>query len=215
MSMPAKNYPSGWRKVRQEVLERDGYRCQIRTRVCTVAATEVDHIIPLEHGGAVLDPINLRAACRPCNRFRVDKDRWRSGRTSITLVWGPPCAGKTTYVEQNAEPGDLIVDLDKIAQSLGSPSTHDHDPAILSSAQRVRSQLLDQLRRGKTEAARAWIVSTHKDAPSIFPHHKQVLLDPGAGVAHKRADAALRPSRWHQLIDEWYSVPPSTGSRDW
>jgi 5-methylcytosine-specific restriction endonuclease McrA len=27
----------------------------------------VDHIIPLAHGGARLDPANLRAACSHCN----------------------------------------------------------------------------------------------------------------------------------------------------
>jgi hypothetical protein len=33
---------------------------------------------------------------------------------TVTLVTGPPCAGKTTYVNTHARPGDLILDQDTI-----------------------------------------------------------------------------------------------------
>lgn len=59
--------------VRIPVLERDGYRCQIRGKKCTVVANDVDHIIPLAFGGALLDRSNLRAACAACNRGRRTK----------------------------------------------------------------------------------------------------------------------------------------------
>jgi hypothetical protein len=35
----------------------------------------------------------------------------------VKLVCGPPAAGKTTYVLHNFTPGDIIIDLDVIAQS--------------------------------------------------------------------------------------------------
>lgn len=54
--------------MREVILERDGYECQIRDPGCVKVATEVDHIRPLSEGGAFLDPANLRAACRKCNR---------------------------------------------------------------------------------------------------------------------------------------------------
>lgn len=33
----------------------------------------------------------------------------------ITVVTGPPCSGKSTYVRTHARPGDIIVDFDAIA----------------------------------------------------------------------------------------------------
>lgn len=36
-----------------------------------------------------------------------------SSRT-VTLVAGPPCAGKTTYVTERAQPGDLVLDQDAL-----------------------------------------------------------------------------------------------------
>jgi 5-methylcytosine-specific restriction endonuclease McrA len=64
------------RRVRQAVLERDGYRCQIGAPGCLERATQVDHIVPRSHGGAMWDPDNLRAACERCNQGR--RVRWAS-----------------------------------------------------------------------------------------------------------------------------------------
>lgn len=37
----------------------------------------------------------------------------------VILVAGPPCAGKTTYVEQHASPSDTVVCFDTLARQLG------------------------------------------------------------------------------------------------
>ena len=76
---------NGWRwaQVRRQVLARAGGRCEIRNpQVCTVVATQVDHVLPLSEGGDPYDMRWLRAACRQCNSARnrttptVD-DGWR------------------------------------------------------------------------------------------------------------------------------------------
>lgn len=71
-----------WRRVRLEVLERDGWLCQIRGPRCSVQADQADHIVPFARGGDAYDPANLRAACAPCNLGR-------RARTS-SLVSGAP-----------------------------------------------------------------------------------------------------------------------------
>ena len=42
----------------------------------------------------------------------------------IHVVSGPPCGGKSTYVDSHAQPGDLRIDYDKIALSLGAEESH-------------------------------------------------------------------------------------------
>lgn len=70
--MPKAPYASAaWRKIRLEVLERDGWRCRVRLPGCTDIATCVDHIMPIVQGGRWLDPLNLRASCTHCNSARV------------------------------------------------------------------------------------------------------------------------------------------------
>ena len=52
---------------------RDGHRCRIQYTVCTVVATEVDHILPAMGGGS--DQVwNLQAACGPCHRSKSGRE---------------------------------------------------------------------------------------------------------------------------------------------
>jgi 5-methylcytosine-specific restriction endonuclease McrA len=73
-------YAGPWRRIRREVLERDGHRCQIRADGCTQNATEVDHILPVSMGGEWYDKDNLRAACQRCNNARNVKHKTTASR---------------------------------------------------------------------------------------------------------------------------------------
>ena len=64
-------YHGPWPKVRKLILERDHHLCQINGPRCTTTATDVDHIISWQNGGAWYDLNNLRAACARCNRGRT------------------------------------------------------------------------------------------------------------------------------------------------
>ncbi len=61
---PWYDWPRG---LREAILARDGWRCQIRGKRCTDIATQIDHIVPVRAGGDWFDPDNLRAACQRCN----------------------------------------------------------------------------------------------------------------------------------------------------
>jgi 5-methylcytosine-specific restriction endonuclease McrA len=79
-----------WRRVRLVVLERDGGLCQIRGPGCKVDADQVDHVVPVELGGAWYDERNLRAACGPCNRGRASAgDRVGTWRTNARYSTAP------------------------------------------------------------------------------------------------------------------------------
>lgn len=55
--------PRDWARIRRDILDRDGYRCRLGSPVCTIEATEVDHIAR----GDDHRESNLQAVCRNCH----------------------------------------------------------------------------------------------------------------------------------------------------
>lgn len=70
-------YGKSWYKLRQRILERDNYLCQsclMQGRYVT--ATDVDHIVPVAHGGTD-DESNLQSLCHECHKVKTAKERLR------------------------------------------------------------------------------------------------------------------------------------------
>ena len=67
-----RGYNHRWRKVRIQVLKRDGGLCQSCLKDGRVTeASEVDHIVPTAAGGAFYDDDNLQSICRPCHQAKT------------------------------------------------------------------------------------------------------------------------------------------------
>lgn len=138
----------------------------------------------------------------------------------ITVVTGPPCSGKTTYVRTHAKPGDIVIDFDLIAQALGSATPHDHSSAV--------RHVTIQARRAAIGAALTvhhqtpvWIVDCNISGDRMRAYRRAgariITLTVDADELHRRASRE-RPGLWHKLIDGW--TPPAgaeltAGSRTW
>jgi hypothetical protein len=199
--MPKPQYAGPWQRLRRIVLERDGGLCQIRAHRCTTKATEVDHINPVDLGGSWWDLDNLRASCKPCNVGRVaaqQLESWRQG-PPITLVYGPPGAGKTTYVAQHAKPGELVVDYDAIASALGADRAQSEQ--IHEAVMAARNAVLTKIRQNRTGAPAVWIISANPRAAEMFPHHEAVYLNPGCDIS--KSQAVGRTAGALAAVDGW------------
>ena len=143
--MAKPQYSGPWQRIRPQILARDGGTCQIGAPGCTTIATQVDHITPVHAGGAWYDPTNLRAACANCNNRRADNkptEQWRTAKTRIVLVIGPPGAGKTTWVADNKGPNDLVVDYDQLAGAIGGAPNPTHDAPLSPSKSKAKANPL-------------------------------------------------------------------------
>lgn len=50
--------------------------------------------------------------------LQTHPDSLRRSRIPLTIVCGPPCSGKTTYVTENSRAGGRFIDLDIIRKRL-------------------------------------------------------------------------------------------------
>ena len=88
------------------------------------------------------------------------------GQKHVFLVYGSPCAGKTTYVQQVATRNDIIVDLDRIHGAICSCAQYDKPDATKQVAFALRDVLLTEIRTAGTRRRwqDAYIIGTYPDA---------------------------------------------------
>lgn len=128
----------------------------------------------------------------------------------IVVLAGPPCSGKTTLAHRmaQAEQGDVVLDYDTIAHTMGSPVHWLHPEPWRTQAEHEMQHAI--LRAHQTPGTgTAWVLRT---APR--PAHRErlaqqwgchvYLLDPGEQECRRRAVADSRPSGTRQSIGLWY-----------
>ena len=125
----------------------------------------------------------------------------------IHIVTGPPCAGKSTYVTENAKDGDLRVDYDLIAQALGATNSHAADGLIKQAAFDAREGAIRTAL--KDAEAEAWIIHTTPSSEHLKMYEEAgaelIELDPGYDVCMERAINDNRPQQTIDGIEKYYS----------
>lgn len=125
----------------------------------------------------------------------------------VTLVTGPPCSGKTTYVHRHAHPADTVLCLDELARAAGSARRHQHEPHHWDAAQVEYEQRLADLAH---HDGTAWVVATAAD-PDERQHLADtcradtvlvLLVDAGTCIARARQDR--RHGHTHHVIRQWH-----------
>jgi predicted kinase len=129
--------------------------------------------------------------------------------TQITVVCGPPCSGKTTWVQERARPTDAVVDYDDIAQQLGSPRTHGHHYRYHQPTEALIAQVIDAIRQGRF--ARAWVIRTEQAEAQRLADDLQgelVVIDAPDDVLLERAKQRPDPQRTADAIKAWRASHP-------
>lgn len=112
-----------------------------------------------------LNPDNIEVLCHDCHNAAHNRFGYAVGAKRVYLVYGSPCAGKTTYVNSIATRNDLIVDLDKIHRAICICGLYDKPDATKRVAFNVRDYLLDEVRTAtpRRKWQDAYIIGTYPD----------------------------------------------------
>jgi 5-methylcytosine-specific restriction protein A len=78
-----------WRRLREQILQRDKYLCQHCQRAGRVReATEVDHKTPLSKGGTD-KPENLQSLCSSCHEAKTMHDQGVKAKVAVGVDGWP------------------------------------------------------------------------------------------------------------------------------
>lgn len=127
---------------------------------------------------------------------------------ALTVVIGPPCAGKSTWAREHAKRDDLIIDFDKLAIALAGPGAdpHDHPPPLMAVAKAARNAAIDAAVK-QADRVDVYVIHSNPSAERLAEYRRGgaqvVTVDPGRDVVRERCKAE-RPARMFAAIDAWY-----------
>lgn len=144
--------------------------------------------------------------CRHKQRRRKTAAPAVSTEAKTTLVWGPPCAGKNTYVEQHKTHGDLVVDFDAVITALGGAGSHDQPEELRPFAFDCVDAVMKRLASGDHIVGRAWVIQSAPTRADRRPFRgcDLVGLVPDQETCRQRA-MRERPEAWLGYIDAWFA----------
>lgn len=157
-----------------------------------------------------LNPANVDIVCKQCHD-RVHLRYGFNGKRKVYLVYGAPCSGKTTFVEQIAERGDLIVDINEISRAISGCTLYDKPEKLNRQVYAIRDLLIDQIRTRTGQWTTAFIVGG-------YPHKLQreqlaekvgaelVYIDVTSEEAILRAKASrgVMARQYESYIEKWF-----------
>jgi len=159
-----------------------------------------------------LNPDNLMVLCHDChdaihNRFGHKPEH------GVYLVYGPPLSGKTTYVMEHMQRGDLTVDMDALYSAVSLQPEYDKPNELLRNVLGIRDQLLDNIKTRYGKWSSAWVIGGYPDkyrreqlAQSIGA--ELIFCDVSKDECLRRLEMddarRCRKDEWTRYIDQWF-----------
>lgn len=130
----------------------------------------------------------------------------------VTLVAGPPGAGKSRWVQERMRWGDLLLDMDAIYCALSALPQYDKPDVLLPYVMEARDAVLSRLAR-PSQLGRAWVVTTaakrmERDRIRRTLGAKVIVIETSANDCMKRISEDSRRSGradlWREMIESWW-----------
>lgn len=163
-----------------------------------------------------LNPDNIMLLHHKCHNIIHNKLGHRE--RSIYLVYGAPLSGKSSYVNEVMEPGDLILDIDNIWACVSGCDRYVKPPRLNAVVFGIRDYLLDAIRyrRGKWQSA--YIIGGY---PLLSERERlckelgaqEIFIECGREECINRllqSNDGRDIEAWVKFIDEWFDryIPP-------
>ncbi|MGG7163783.1 HNH endonuclease [Clostridium ihumii] len=167
-----------------------------------------------------LNPDNIEVLCQEChNKLH---GRWCKGQIKkkkergIYIVYGPPLSGKTSYVKENMNKGDIVVDMDRLYEAVTLLPRYDKPDNLKYNVLSIRNTILDNIKTRYGGFKSAWIIGGYADKYS----REQLAKELGAELIFIDVDKEeclyrlkycndyrqqKYEEEWIKYIEKWFS----------
>lgn len=162
-----------------------------------------------DDAAVALNPDNIRLVHFKCHNSIHRRFGYKPAK-HVYLVYGAPCSGKSAYVADNAEPSDLICDIDRLWQALRADCCGDFDKPekLRGTVFSMRDQLLDIIRTRYGKWENAFIVGGYplcgerERLTDRLGIDKVIFIDTPEEVCLSRAE--LKSDVWSGFVRDWF-----------
>lgn len=208
-----------WRNLRERLIIEADFLCadcgESYLRDSTqLVGHHIKELTPenINDASIALNPDNIKIICRKCHDKAHERFAYDCGQ-KVYIVYGAPCSGKSTYVNQMARRHDLIVDLDAIYAAISICPYHEHQNSLKRAAFAVRDTLIEQVRLRVGNWRDAYIVGGYPrklQREQLAARLDAELVFVETTIERAKATATLTRGvlarQWHGYIDDWFAA---------
>ena len=156
-----------------------------------------------------LNPDNVVMVHHACHNRIHDKLGY--SRREVYLVYGPPRAGKTTWVRENMTEGDLVVDMDNVWECVSGCERYVKPKRLNAVVFKVRDVLIDAVKYRLGRWHNAYVIggyplSSERERLCRELGAREVFIDATMEECIQRAEGMDKESAedWKKFIAEWF-----------
>lgn len=164
-----------------------------------------------------LNPDIIQFVHHRCHNYIHNKFGYK--RREVFLVYGSPLSGKSTWVSENAEPGDLIVDINRIWSCVSGLDLYTKPSQLNGVVFRIRDELMNCIKYRVGKWNNAYIVGGFpliSERERICKEYgaREVFIECPAETCMRRladTEDCRDKDLWTEYIASWFEryTPPS------
>ena len=166
-----------------------------------------------------LNPDNIMIVHHKCHN-KIHHKLSMTDRRTVYVVYGAPCSGKTSFVCDNMEQGDLIIDIDSIWECISGCERYTKPARLNSNVFTLRDNLIEQVRYRVGKWLTAWIIggyplTAERERLCKSLGAREIFVDtPRDECLQRLTECAAVDGRdvaeWTRYISDWFEkyTPP-------
>lgn len=150
-----------------------------------------------------LNPENIELIHFRCHN--EEHRRFGGFSQRVFLIYGSPCSGKTTFVKANAQPDDLILDMDSIWECISVSDRYHKPNRLKQNVFGIRDCIIDQIRTRLGMWRDCYIVGgyplrTDRDRLCDMLRAEPIFIEESKEVCLARCE----DEKWKQFVEDWF-----------